>query len=220
MNLAQRLLFGAAYPQEQRVATFISGGASIYEATSVTFSGKSIGAEASDRIVIVMACSAGKYENVTNITLNGTTMTKLNPDGHHYVGALALPTGTTANITVTKEYNYMGTGIAVYSLTGAGSSVQVRASASDSDSVTGTGTLSISSSLNGLFVGDLCFWCDAMSRDSEYSRNRTPDYSTTGGSAFGFSAGVFVAASPTESVTATLNVSLNTNGKQGLVALH
>ena len=219
MDLAQRLLMASAYGQEHRVVSYRSSGSSSAVTTTVSFSSQDIGTAASDRILIVLAQNMNEIASVTGITVGGTAMAKLNTTGMHFIGALAYPTGTTATIALTSSSSSGGVAFAVYSVTGMGSAAQVRSQSYKISTQIGSGTISLYGSLTGLYVGDLCFWCDVINRERTMTRTRTPDVAFTA-NGLGFAAGVFTAQSTTEEITATESVSWSTTAKQGCVAVH
>lgn len=104
------------------VLTYIGSNSSATDASGYSFASQGIGTAASDRLVIVAACSRATVNIAcTGITIGGTAAT-LNVNlptglGSAAIGSLLVPAGTTATIGVNYSTTTRRCGIAVYTLT-------------------------------------------------------------------------------------------------------
>lgn len=123
-----------------------------------TYSGVSIGAAATNRIVVVLVASELASASINSVTLGGSSMTAGTEGNFGAVYARAFyllyPTGTTADIVVTYGANASNTQnhIAVYSVTGAAYSATGADQSSDMDTTDRLTTGSITIASGGGFI--------------------------------------------------------------------
>lgn len=123
-----------------------------------TYSGVSIGAAATNRIVVVLVASELASASINSVTLGGSSMTAGTEGNFGAVYARAFyllyPTGTTADIVVTYGANASNTQnhIAVYSVTGAAYSATGADQSSDMDATDRLTTGAITIASGGGFI--------------------------------------------------------------------
>src|SRR3990167_5715602 len=161
-------------------------------ATQYTFSNVAIGAASADRIVIVSASggrAAGGTHTVSSLTIAGSAAVLLKEVACGHLGtesislwALAVPTGTTANIVVTWNASMIDCGIGVWALTGAKSTVY--ATASDNTTGAGKPATTISCLAGGSIIAaagmhsisDVCAWTGLTERFDEATESANGDF--------------------------------------------
>lgn len=125
--------------------------------STYTFSGVSIGAAAADRLIIVVALTAGSGGGINTITLDGTPMT-IHAQGNANsqwqnaaVASLAVPTGTTGEFVMTTQSSAARLAhLFIYSATGLNSMTPV---GSDSGGYTHPIDLTVPVEENGFIIG-------------------------------------------------------------------
>lgn len=172
---------------------YVTERGSTSNATTYTFSGTSIGAEAADRVVIVAAAgSSGSASSISSVKIGGVTASvAVTQASTSATGAriglyyLAVASGTTADIVVTFS-GTMGHGmIAVFAMTGHTSETPAATGADGSGSTTFdpncnvvTGDVLISASFSD---GTPCAWTNSTEQsDATYESNlSTAKYTAT-----------------------------------------
>ncbi len=132
------------------VSNYRSGASGLVDptdASSYTFAAADVGPEASDRYVLVSVNGrAATTRTITGVTIGGVSATIVGSQIDNVGSSSAFfiapfPTGTTANIVVSLNLNWLRCQIGVYALTGVGSAVAYDA---QSDTTFSAGVVSVS----------------------------------------------------------------------------
>jgi hypothetical protein len=184
-----------------------------------TFTAKSLGDEAPDRIIVIAGGSGGYHTAVTGITVGGNACTEaiqFQDTARAWIYYVALPTGTTGDVVVTFASAEFRSIIGVYALYGASGAPSSTASGGGTSGTAVTG--SVVKKANGVCFG-ACFQdsFDPPVEDHTYT-NLTKDAEVTADdSGSGSVASEEVSTDVTETITV---VSTDTDGRQPLVAAH
>jgi hypothetical protein len=112
-------------------------------ATTYTFSGKTLGAAASDRIIVVGTFSTNAVKTVSAVTIGGVSAAQVvaatNSGGEQCaLWQAAVPTGTTGDIVVTWSGAEVGCGIGVWRIVGATSAAHASSGVSGASPLSST----------------------------------------------------------------------------------
>lgn len=107
-------------------------------ASLYTFSGKALGAEATDRKIVVMIMATAPSGDMSAVTVGGVSASSLGYalGGTYYAGAWIadVPTGTTGDIVITVGSSIVRCDISVYRLTNSDGTIPASGSGTDTSS--------------------------------------------------------------------------------------
>jgi hypothetical protein len=135
-----------------RVFTDSEGHPAVLEVNH-TFSNKSLGDAASDRIIVIAGGSGGYNPAVTGVTVGGNSCTEaiqFADTARAWIYYVALPTGTTGDVVVTFASAEFRSIIGVYAIYGASGGP---ADTATGGGTSGTVTASIDKTENGVTIG-------------------------------------------------------------------
>ena len=153
MNLSNHLLFGSG--TGAKVLIYRTSESSTDNKTTYTFTGQSIGSEASDRRVHVIFHSFGNSRTIVTASIGGVSadITVQVNSSSALVGLLTalVPTGTTADIIVTLSGGASKAGIGVWTSTG----LTANTATDTGTSIASPGTDSLASAVGGFCISGM-----------------------------------------------------------------
>ena len=122
--------------------SFTASAVSATDLTTYTFSSQSLGTEAADRKVVVVAKAGANFADVSTLTVAGSSATLVKnqqtTEESVDIWQVALATGTTGDIVVTWSAATQFCGIGVYAVYGAAAAAHATAGSSSADPATAT----------------------------------------------------------------------------------